>query len=97
MPSTLNSKRRTVLLAVVLVFVASVSFGVYSAKQQTASQQQNPQTKEWLFSIPEVRSKVKELEIVNIRIVRGNTDMPAVSFDVLNKAGRPVMAIRIAC
>lgn len=98
MPSTLKSKRRTVLLAVALLFIASLSFRVYSAKkQQPASEQQNPQTREWLFSIPEVRSKVKELEIVNVRIVRSNTDMPAVAFDILNKAGRQVMAIRISC
>lgn len=98
MSSTLKSKRSSVLLAVALVFIASLTFGVYSAKkQQPASQQQNPPTKEWLFSIPEVRSTVKELEIVNVRIVRSNTDMPAVAFDVLNKAGRPVMALRIAC
>jgi hypothetical protein len=50
-----------------------------------------------LFSIPAVRSKVKELEIVNVRIVRGNTDMPGVAFDILNKADRPLMAIRISC
>ena len=98
MQSTLKSKRRAVLLAVVVLFTASLSLGVYSAKkQQPTAKQQNPPTKEWLFSIPAVRSRVKELEIVNVRIVRSNTDMPGVAFDVLNKTDRPVMAIRISC
>jgi hypothetical protein len=98
MRSTAKSTRRTVLLAVALLLTASLSFAVYSAKkQQPTSQQQNPPTKEWLFSIPKVRSKVRDLEIVNVRIVRSNTDMPGVAFDILNKGDRPVMAIRISC
>jgi len=40
---------------------------------------------------------VKDLEIVNVRIVRSNTDAPGVAFDILNKGGRPVMAIEISC
>ena len=98
MLSTLTSKRRAVLLAVAILFTAALSLGVHSArKQQPTSRQQNPPTKEWLFSIPPVHSKVKELEIVNVRIVRSNTELPGVAFDILNKSGRRVMAIRISC
>jgi hypothetical protein len=98
MLSTRKSKRRAVLVAVVVLFTACLSLGVYSAKkQQPTAQQQNRPTKEWLFSIPAVRSKVKDLEIVNVRIVRGDTDAPGVAFDILNKAGRPVMAVEISC
>jgi hypothetical protein len=98
MLSTLKAKRRAVLVALVVLFTACLSLGVYSAKkQQPTAQQQNHPTKEWLFSIPEVRSKVKDLEIVNVRIVRSNTDAPGVAFDILNKAGRPVMAVDISC
>lgn len=95
---TLTSKRRAVLLSVGILFTAALSFGVHSArKQQSTPQQQNPRTKEWLSSIPAVHSKVKELEIVNVRIVRSNTDLPGVAFDILNKTDRSVMAIRISC
>jgi hypothetical protein len=98
MLSTFKAKRRAVLVAVVILVTACLSLAVYSAKkQQPTAQQQNRPTKEWLFSIPAVDSRVKDLEIVNVRIVRSNTDAPGVAFDVLNKAGRPVMAIRIAC
>src|SRR5690348_12782982 len=98
MLTTLKSKRRAVFLAVVILLTACLSFGVYSArKQQATAHQQNRPTKEWLFSIPAVQSKVKDLEIVNVRIVRSNTDAPAVAFDILNKGGRPVMAIEISC
>jgi len=98
MLTTLKSKRRAVLVTVVILLTACLALGVYSArKQQPSAHQQNRPTKEWLFSIPEVRSKVKDLEIVNVRIVRSNTDAPGVAFDILNKAGRPVMAVDIAC
>jgi hypothetical protein len=98
MLSTHRSKRRTLTLTITALFTASLSWGVYSAKkQQRTSPQQNPPTKEWLSTIPAVHSKVKELEIVNVRIVRSNTDMPGVAFDILNKTGRAVVAIRISC
>ena len=98
MLSTLKSKRRAVFVAVVILITACLSLGVYSArKQQPTTHQQNRPTKEWLFSIPAVQSKVKDLEIVNVRIVRSNTDAPGVAFDILNKGGRQVMAIEISC
>jgi hypothetical protein len=95
---TLTSKRRAVFLAVAILFTAALSLGVHSArKQQSTPQQQNPPTKEWLSSIPAVHSKVKELQIVNVRIVRGITDLPGVAFEIMNKTGRSVMAVRISC
>lgn len=98
MQSPRKPNRHAVLVAVVVLFMACFSLGVFSArKQQPTAQQQNPPTKEWLFSIPPAHSKVKDLEIVNVRIVRSGTDAPGVAFDILNKAGRPVMAIRISC
>ena len=63
MLSTLKSKRRAVLVTVVILLTACLALGVYSArKQQPTAHQQNRPTKEWLFSIPAVQSKVKGSE-----------------------------------
>jgi hypothetical protein len=81
-----------------LVATLLVSVGVSSARRQRLnSTQQRPPTKEWLFSLPAVRSNVKDLEIINQRIIRSGTELPGVAFEILNKSDRPVMAISISC
>ena len=79
--------------ALVLVTASVITVVVISAKRQ---QPKTQQPKEWLTSIPRVLSKVKDLEIINERIVRPNTDTAGVTFDILNKSNRAVMAVRIA-
>src|SRR6185295_18557210 len=54
---------------------------------------------EWLVSVPRTQSKVKDLEIVNARIIAPGSNMPGVgvAFEILNNSDRPVMAVRITC
>src|SRR5437773_786359 len=96
-----NNKRKLLFLfaAVMLVTLSVISVEVFSAKRKGLKRppQQTPQTKEWLSSIPSVRSKIKDLEIINARIVRPNTEAPGVAFEILNKSDRAVMAVGIIC
>jgi hypothetical protein len=50
-----------------------------------------------LLSVPATRSKVKDLQIINARVVRTGTDTAGVAFEIFNNSARPVMAVRIAC
>lgn len=91
-----TSKRRVLLIAsTILIAVASVlGVAVLSARRQ---QPKTKPRKEWLTSVPQLGSKVKNLEIINPTIVRQDTDYPGVAFEVWNKSNRAVMAIEIAC
>ena len=42
-------------------------------------------------------SKVKDLEIINARIVRAGSDAPGVAFEIRNNSHRAVMAVSITC
>jgi hypothetical protein len=97
-----NSKRKLFIgLIGILAVALLISVVAFSAKRQRlmAPQQPKPPTKQWLnqSSLPTVRSKVKDLEIINQRIVRADTELPGVAFEILNKSDRPVMAIQIIC
>lgn len=78
-----------------------VSVGVFSSKRllkpQSRSQIITERPKEWLTSVPEVSSEVKDLEIINPRIVGQHTELAAVAFEIHNKSGRTVMAVKITC
>jgi hypothetical protein len=91
-----NPKRRWFFLfaVVTLVTITVISAGVFSAKKQQPKIQDR---KDWLRSTPPVSSKVKDLEIINQRIVRPNTVMPGVAFAILNNSSRAVMAVEVAC
>lgn len=71
-----------------------VNVVVFSAKRPEPKQQH---PKDWLTSIPRVISKVKDLEIINARIVRAGTDAPGVAFEIRNNSNRAVMAVDITC
>jgi hypothetical protein len=87
-------KRRALLFMLGLLGVSCVvSVAVLSARRQSQSQQ----PKDWLRSIPKVESKVKNLQIINPRIVRADTVAPGVEFEVLNNSDKAVMAIEISC
>lgn len=90
------AKRRWFLLcaAVAMLAASVISVGVFSAKKQ------NPKTqrpRDWLTTTPPVTSKVKDLEIVNARIVRADSDAPGVAFKIRNNSHRAVMAVDIMC
>lgn len=89
-----NAKRKWFFLLAV-VTLAVLSGGVFSARKQEPKTHQHP--KEWLRTTPPVASKVKDLEIINQRIVRPNTDAPGVAFEIRNNSTRSVMAVRISC
>ena len=87
-------KRRALLFMLGLLGISCVvSVVVLSARIQS----QSKQPKDWLRSIPGVESKVKNLQIINPRIVRAGTEMPGVEFEVLNNSDKAVMAIEISC
>jgi len=88
--------RKRILLVVsgILVPVFIVSVAVLSARWQSPK---NKRLKEWLSSVPQSGTKVKDLEIINLRVVRPDTDMPGVAFEVWNRSNRAVMAIEISC
>src|SRR6266851_612855 len=89
-----NSKRKWYLLvaAAMVVTALVVSVVVFSAKKQELKQEH---PKDWLSSIPPVKSKVKDLEIINMRIVRAGSEARGVAFEIRNNSSRAVMAIDI--
>lgn len=93
--TTINRSKRRALFVTsgILITVSIVSVVVLSARRQ------HPKTKqrEWLTSVPQLASKVKNLEIINPRIVRQDTDAPGVAFEILNNSNRAVMAIEVSC
>lgn len=89
-----NLQRRAVFfMSGLLVICCVVSVVVLSARRQS----QSKQPKDWLSSIPNVDSKVKNLQIINSRIVRQGTQAPGVAFEILNNSSRAVMAIEVSC
>ncbi len=87
-------KRTLFVVSGILITFFIVTVAVLSARWQSPK---NKQLKEWLSSIPQSGTKVKDLEITNLRVVRQDTDTPGVAFDVWNKSNRAVMAIEISC
>jgi hypothetical protein len=78
-------------LVFALLLVSTIGVGVYSAHKR---QEDSHLRKDWLTAVPRVQSHVKDLEIINPRIVREG-ELTGVAFQVSNKSARPVMAIRI--
>jgi len=87
-------KRTLLVVSAILITFFIVSAAVLSARWQTPK---NKKLKEWLSSAPQSGTKVKDLEIINLKVVRQNTDIPGVVFEVWNKSNRAVMAIEISC
>lgn len=94
-----KSKRKWLLLAALVVAsIAIVATVVLSSKkQQPTVGHTRKHPKEWLSSIPAVDSKVKDLEIINARIVRAETDAPGVAFEIRNNSNLAVMAVEVTC
>jgi hypothetical protein len=87
------AKRRWLLVCAAVGLIASIiSVGGFSAKKQ---EPKTMRPKDWLTTTPQVTSKVKDLEIVNARIVREGTDVPGVVFEIRNNSNRAVMAVDI--
>ena len=89
-----NSKRKWffVVGSVMVVTALVVSVVVFSAKRQQPKQQ-HPE--DWLSSIPPLKSKVKDLEIINARIIRVGSEARGVAFEIRNNSNRAVMAVDI--
>jgi len=87
-------KRTLVVISGILIAFLVVTVAVLSARWQTPK---NRELKEWLSSVPQSGTKVKDLEIINLRVVRQDTAMPGVAFEVWNRSKRAVMAIEISC
>jgi hypothetical protein len=90
-----NLRKRTVfVVSGLLIAFLIVTAAVLSARWQSPK---NKRLKEWLSSVPQTGTKVKDLEIINLKVVGEDTDAPGVAFEVWNKSGRAVMAIEISC
>lgn len=87
-----NGKWFFLVAAVMVMTALVVSVVVFSAKRQEPKQRHRM---DWLSSVPPVMSKVKDLEIINARIVRPGTDAAGVAFEIRNKSYRGVMAVSI--
>lgn len=88
-----QSKRRALFIVAGILIIASiVSVAVLSARRQSPKLKK----REWLTSVPQLDSKVKDLEIINPRIVRQDSGFPGVAFEIWNKSNRAVMAIEIS-
>ena len=87
-------KRILFVVSAILIAIFIVSVAVLSARWQSPK---NKKLKEWLSSVPPSGTKVKDLEIINLRVVRQDTDMPGVAYEVWNRSNRAVMAIEISC
>jgi len=88
-----NQKWFFLFAVVILVTIWVIGAVVFNAKTEQPKIQH---PKEWLKSTPPVLSKVKDLQIVNQRIVRPNTDAPGVAFEIFNNSSRAVMAVEVA-
>jgi hypothetical protein len=91
---TVRRKRTLFVVSAILISFFIVTVAVLSARWQSPK---NKRLKEWLSSVPQSATKVKDLEITNLRVVRQDTDTPGVAFDVWNRSNRTVMAIEISC
>src|SRR5689334_16315119 len=87
-------KRTLFVVSGILLTFFIVSVAVLSARWQSP---QKKRMKEWLSTVPQTDTKVKNLEIINLRVIRRDTDAPGVAFEVSNKSNRAVMAIEISC
>jgi hypothetical protein len=94
--NTQRANRRWIFLFAALMLATPfvVSAIVSSARKQ---QPKISESKGRLTSIPRVMSKVRDLEIVNARIVRADTEAPGVGFEIRNNSDRAVMAVDIMC
>jgi hypothetical protein len=95
----LKSKRKVLFLAAVVVAsIAIIATVVFSSKKQRPTvDHPRKHPKEWLSSVPPVDSQVKDLEIINARIVRAETDAPGVAFEIRNNSNLAVMAVEVKC
>src|SRR5687767_11372778 len=84
------------LLMVLTVFIGAfiVSVAVFSERKQ---EPKTTHAKEWLAAKPVVLSKVKDLEIVNLRMVRADAEAPGIAFEIKNNSNKSVMAYQLAC
>ena len=88
-------RKWAVFATAILVAVCIIGGVVISAKRQQPKKQIHP--KDWLVSVPRTSSKIKDLEIINVRIIRPGSEEPGVAFEVQNKSDRAVMAVSITC
>lgn len=91
---TLLTKRTVIVMAGLVIASLIVTAAVLSARWQSPK---DKRLKEWLSSTPQSGTKVKDLEIINLRVVGQDSDLPGVAFEVWNKSNRAVMAIEISC
>jgi hypothetical protein len=97
----LNSKGKWFfVIAALMLMTASIL--VFNSKRQeilsgTPQQPKKPHKNDWLTSVPPISSEVKDLEIINARIVMAGTEPRGVAFEIQNKSNRGVMAVSITC
>jgi hypothetical protein len=87
-----NSKRKWFFLVAAAMVMTALVLSGFSARRQQPKQQH---AEDWLSSLPPVQSKVKDLEIINLRIVGRAGEAQGVAFEIRNNSNRGVMAVDI--
>lgn len=87
------SGRRIILLLTAVVSVGSlIASGVLSQKR--VGKDSRPKA---VTAIPPTYSKVKTLEILSTKLVREDTEFPAVVVEIRNNSEKSVMAVDLVC
>jgi hypothetical protein len=96
-----NTKKRGrhILFAVALLMIASVvALAVFKRVRQEPKHRTPPTTHkaEQVTTPPQVISKVKDLEVAGVTILRQGTAQAAIAIDIVNKNDQPVVALELS-
>jgi hypothetical protein len=83
------------LFASMLIAACVVSAGVFSARRQQPKKQWPKEPR--VTSMPQIYSKVKNLEVIRAWIVGQDTDSPAASVEIRNNSDKDVVAVDLVC
>jgi hypothetical protein len=94
-----GSRRRLVVFfaSTILVSMTLAVVALSNRKQETKAQKSGPVTfkAESVDSVPQVSSKVKNLEIASVRITKQGTAQAALAIDIVNNTDQPVMSLEL--
>ena len=98
----MNRKKRgsrLILFAAAILMTASVvALAVFNKVRQEPKQRTPPTTHkaERVTTAPQVFSKVKDLEVAGVAILRQGTPKAAIAIDIVNKRDQPVVTLELS-
>lgn len=87
-------KKHTPFMVMAVLIVVSVMSAGGLTEQKKPLPKKHP--KDWLTSVPRLESKVKNLQIINAKVINPGKDAAGVAFEVWNNSNRAVMAIEVS-